>query len=138
MNENSGKIVQMPQFTELLEKNKGIELTIKQPRPILEILVVGLMENQDKIEELITKLQGQIERSNYKNQILMQWHLDDGTKTIEEKTAIMLKESNARYYIVVDSLKVKFDFIKQAITRIDNLHLIYTSMNDYGIKPIKK
>lgn len=102
---------------------------------LLDIFIHNTEDNKEKVDLLLSKIQKQIDP--YKNAVSAMFYMDKGEKTPEEKEQWFLENGNSKFYIVVDTLTVKPDFIKQAVVRLKNYHAALDGMKNYGIKLFK-
>lgn len=122
--------------------NSGINVTSLPPRTLLEVLVYGHEKEKNEFaENILKKLEKQINETQHGNLVRIFWYLDAENKSESEIKEILLNNANASYVLFVNSeTEVTDDFIDEHLTPLVKLAEImkFIANTELVKTPIKK
>lgn len=112
---------------------------VKLGRCLLEILILGHNKDKDKIDKMAMELKAQMGDKKIVRKVRGLYRLVADGQSLDEAKSWLLENANAKYILFTPpNHKIESDFVKKAITRINEFEAKFGLLKLYGIQMTKK
>ena len=125
-------------------QSESIDMSVQNvSKVLLEVLVYGVHEDKDKLNQFMEYIQEQIKASKQDRRVRILFYIDKGEKSNEEKEKWLIDNSVCKYYNIINprgenspfkGFVVPKYYIKNCMKNIKTFEESYSKMKELGVK----